>query len=218
MPKEKPPSSNETLRRIELAAAGDQNALGQLLEQYRDRLTRMVALRLDARLHGLIDASHVIREGFLDASRRLADYARDPSTPFYIWLRFLIGQRIVEIHRRHLGGQALHAGREVSLYRGCMPEASTAALAAQLLGKLTSPSQTAVRAERKIRLQEALNTMDSIDREILILRHYERMTNGEAAIVLSLDKSAASKRYTRALLRLKEILSALPVRHSEDER
>ena len=100
--------------------------------------------------------------------------------------------------------------REVSLYRGALPETSSAALAAQLLGHDTRPSEAAIRAERKIRLQEALNSMDPLDREILVLRHYEQMTNGDAAAALSLDKSAASKRYTRALERLKEVLAALP--------
>ena len=112
----------------------------------------------------------------------------------------------LEQHRRHLGAQGRDAGREISLYRGAMPEATTAALAAQLLGRQTSPSQAASRAERKIRLQEALNSMDPIDREVLVLRHFEQLSNGEAAQVLGLDKSAASKRYARALIRLKDIL------------
>ena len=91
-----------------------------------------------------------------------------------------------------------------------MPETTTAALAAQLLGRHTSPSQAAQRAERKIRLQEALNSLDAIDREILALRHFEHLNNGEAAQVLGLDKSAASKRYARALIRLKDILANMP--------
>ena len=98
----------------------------------------------------------------------------------------------------------------IAIARGAMPGASTGALAAGLLGKLTSPSQAAIRAERKIRLQEALNRMDPLDREILVLRHYEQMTNGDAAAALGLDFKAASKRYTRALERLERILAALP--------
>ena len=192
------------------AAAGDREAVAELLERYRARLRRMVALRLDPRLQGRVDASDVIQEGYLDALRRLDEFAADPSVPFYIWLRFLVGQRVQEQHRRHLGTPGRDVGREVSIYRGAMPGASTGALAARLLGNLTSPSQAAVRAERKLRLQEALNRMDPLDREILVLRHYEQMTNGDAAAALGLDKSAASKRYTRALVRLKEILAGLP--------
>ena len=191
-------------------AAGDREAIVELLGRYRARLRRMVALRLDPRLQGRVDASDVIQEGYLDAIKRLEEYIRDPSVSFYIWLRFLVGQRVAEHHRRYLSRPGRDVGREISIYRGAMPGASTGALAARLLGKLTSPSGAAMRAERKIRLQEALNRMDPLDREILVLRHYEQMSNGDAAAALGLDKSAASKRYTRALVRLKEILAALP--------
>jgi RNA polymerase sigma-70 factor (ECF subfamily) len=171
----------------------------------------MVALRLDFRLQGRVDPSDIIQEAFLEANERRAEYARDPEPmPLYLWLRFLVGQKIVENHRRHLGARARDAGREVSLYRRAMPEATSAAIAARLLGRLTSPSDAAVRAERKIRLQEALNRMDPIDREVLVLRHYEQLSNGEVALALGLEKSAASKRYARALVRLKEILASMP--------
>jgi RNA polymerase sigma-70 factor (ECF subfamily) len=192
------------------AASGDRTAIVELLERYRSRLRRMVAMRLDPRLQGRIDASDVIQDGYLDAMKRLDEFINDPSVPFYIWLRYLVGQRVQEQHRRHLGTPGRDVGREVSIYRGAMPGVSSGALAARLLGRLTSPSQAAERAERKIRLQEALNRMDPLDREILVLRHYEQMTNGDAAAALGLGHSAASKRYTRALERLKEILSALP--------
>ena len=195
---------------LSLAAAGDKEAAVELLGHYRVRLRRMVALRLDPRLLSRVDASDVIQDGYLEALRRLDEFIADPSVPFYIWLRFLVGQKVQEQHRRHLGAAGRDVGREISIYRGAMPGASTGALAARLLGKLTSPSQAAVRAERKLRLQEALNRMDPFDREILVLRHYEQMANGDAAAALGLDKSAASKRYTRALVRLKEILASLP--------
>jgi RNA polymerase sigma-70 factor (ECF subfamily) len=192
--------------------AGDgPDSWGRLLERHRARLRKLVALRLDPRLQGRVDPSDVIQEAYLDAARRLPEYEQEPQRmPFYLWLRFLVGQRIFELHRRHLGAQARNVGREISLYRGPMPEASSAAIAAQLIGRQTSPSQAAVRAERKLRLQEALNQMDPIDREVLVLRHYEQLTNSETALVLGLDKSAASKRYARALIRLKDLLATMP--------
>jgi RNA polymerase sigma-70 factor (ECF subfamily) len=195
---------------IARVAAGDREAIVELLARYRARLRRMVALRLDPRLQGRVDASDVIQEGYLDAIKRLEEYVRDPCVPFYIWLRFLVGQRVAECHRRHLGRPGRDVGREVSIYRGAMPGVSSGALAARLLGKLTSPSEAAVRAERKLQLQEALNRMDPIDREILVLRHYEQMSNSDAAAALGLEKAAASKRYTRALERLEKILGDLP--------
>jgi RNA polymerase sigma-70 factor, ECF subfamily len=204
------PDKSETPQLIEQAVRGDQRALGELLGRHRDRLRRMVALRLDRRLQGRVDPSDVIQEACLDAARRLPEYQQNPTMPFFVWLRFLVGQRLVDEHRRHLGAAARDVGREISLYRGALPETSSAALAAHLLGRLTTPSHAAIRAERKIRLQDALNSLDPIDREVLALRHFEELSNAEAAAVLGLDKSAASKRYARALIRLKEILASMP--------
>jgi RNA polymerase sigma-70 factor (ECF subfamily) len=206
-PSEDPASETAQLRQ---AAQGDQQLWGRLLERHRDRLRRMVALRLDRRLQGRVDASDVLQEAYLEASLRLAEYVKQPPLPFFLWLRFLVGQALLTQHRRHLGAQARDVGRELSLYRGALPEATSAALAAHLLGRATSPSEAVLRAERKLLLEEALNQMEPLDREVLALRHFEQLSNGEAAQVLGLDKSAASKRYARALLRLKDILVATP--------
>ncbi len=199
-------NSSATNDLLQAAAEGDKERWGALLARHRERLRRMVALRLDHRLQGRIDPSDVIQEAFLTASARLAEYLRQPSMPFFLWLRFLTGQKLLELHRHHLGAQARDASREVSLYRGALPETTSAALAAQLLGHLTRPSEAAIRAEMKIRLQEALNSMEPLDREVLALRHFEQLSNAETARVLGLQESAASKRYLRALKRLKEIL------------
>jgi RNA polymerase sigma-70 factor (ECF subfamily) len=202
-------AGRETARLLEQAARGDQRSWGLLLERHRDRLWRMVALRLDRRLRGRVDASDVLQEAYLDAFHRLADYLREPAMPFFLWLRFLVAQRLQEQHRRHLGAQARDAGREVALDDG-LPGASSAALAAHLLGRLTPPSQAALRAERRALLQSALARLEPLDREVVALRHFEQLTNGEAARVLGIDKSAASKRYARALVRLKDVLRTLP--------
>jgi RNA polymerase sigma-70 factor (ECF subfamily) len=192
------------------ATAGDANALADLFTGYRERLKRMVALRLDRRLTGRVDPSDIIQEAFLEVHKRFKEYARDASVPFFLWLRLVTGQKLTDCHRHHLGAKMRDAGQEVSLYRGAMPQASSVSLAAQLLGKLTSASQAAIRAEHKLHVQEALNSMEPLDREVLVLRHFEHLTNDEAALVLGLRKSAASQRYIRALKRLKEILSAIP--------
>ena len=202
--------ASETERLLQQAAQGDRESWGALLTRHRDRLKCMVALRLDRRLQGRIDPSDVIQEAFLDATNQLPDYYRQPAMPFFLWLRLITGQKLVALHRHHLGTQARDAGREVSLYRGSLPETSSAALAAQLLGHETRPSEAAVRAERAIRLQEALNRMDALDREVLALRHFELLTTAETAQVLEIQESAASKRYVRALKRLKEILKSMP--------
>ena len=197
----------DQLRRL---AAGDQQALAELFARYRDRLRRMVKLRLDRRLQGRIDASDVLQEAYVDVAQRAAEYAASPTMPVFLWLRFLTGQRLLMVHRRHLGAKMRDAGQEVSLYRGALPQASSVSLAAQLLGRMTSPSLAAVRAEMQLKLQEALNGMDPIDREVLTLRHFEELSNAETAAVLGLQKAAASNRYIRALKRLKDVLSSMP--------
>lgn len=203
-------NNSEVQTLVEQAVQGDDDAWDQLMTDHRPRLKRMVALRMDRRLQGRIDPSDVIQESYIDAARRLPEYAKNPPMPFFLWLRFLTGQRLMEQHRRHLGAKARDAGREISLYRGAFPETTSADLAAYFLGKLSTPSHAAIRIEQKIRLQEALNSLEPLDREILALRHFEQLSNGEAAKVLELDKSAASKRYTRALVRLKDVLLAMP--------
>jgi RNA polymerase sigma-70 factor (ECF subfamily) len=202
--------SSASKRLLRSEAPRDPGRFGELLEQYRGRLRRMVALRLDPRLHGRIDPSDVIQETYLEASARLAEYLHKPAMPFYLWLRFLAGQKLVTLYRHHLGRQMRDASREASLYRGRLPKTSSAALAAQLLGHEARPSEAAVRAELKIRLQEALNSMDPLDREILALRHFEQLSPAETAQVLGLTESGACRRHLRALKRLKEILSGLP--------
>jgi RNA polymerase sigma-70 factor (ECF subfamily) len=203
-------NSSETNDLLQRAAAGDDQGWGTLLTRHSERLRRMVALRLDHRLHGRIDPSDVLQEAYLEAWARLAEYLRAPAMPFFLWLRFLAGQKLVTLHRHHLGRQMRDPGREISLYRGALPEASSAALAAQLLGHDTRPSEAAVRIELKLRLQEALNQMDPIDREVLALRHFEQLSRAETAQVLGMRESAVSKRYVRALQRLKDILTSMP--------
>jgi RNA polymerase sigma-70 factor (ECF subfamily) len=170
----------------------------------------MIAVRLDQRLQGRIDPSDVLQEAFLQASLNLKQYLLQPTLPFFLWLRLLTGQKLVALHRHHLKTHGRDAGREVSLDGAVLPEASSAALAAQLLGREVTPSEEAVRAEMRLRLQQALAGMDELDREVLSLRHFEQLNNAETAQVLGLRESAASKRYTRALLKLKEILTAMP--------
>jgi RNA polymerase sigma-70 factor (ECF subfamily) len=202
-----PDDSEHLLRR---ATTGDEAALAALWERHRARLRQMVRLRLDRRLQGRVDPSDVLQEAYLDLAARLPDYARDRPMPTYLWLRLVTGQRLAQIHRQHLGAAMRDAGREVSLYRGALPRASSASLAAQLLGRFTTASQAAIRAERQVQLQEVLNGMDPLDREILALRHFEGLSNGESAEVLGLSKTAANNRYIRALGRLRDLLEHVP--------
>lgn len=194
---------------LERARQGDPTAIEDIFTQNRDRLRRMVQFRLDRRLQGRIDPSDVLQDAFFEASRRLETYLSRPSMPLFQWLRFLVAERLITLHRKHLGAHCRDAAREISLFAGPLPAASSAALAAQLIGNLTSPSEAAVQAERVLKLQEALNAMDPIDREVLALRHFEHLSRAETAQTLGIEESAASKRYVRALQRLKRTLAQL---------
>lgn len=199
----------ETTRLVAQAATGDERAWTELIARHRERLKRMVAVRIDRRLQGRIDPSDVVQETCLVASKQISAYASHPEMPFYLWLRWIAGQRLIDQHRRHLGAQARGVDREVTLYRGAFPETTSEELAAHIMARISSPSQEAIRIEQTAALGEAFETLEPIDREILALRHFEQLSNGEAAAVLGIDKSAASKRYGRALFRLKDIL--LPI-------
>jgi RNA polymerase sigma-70 factor (ECF subfamily) len=202
--------SEEIDRLIRQAAAGDQPSATALFARFHERLLKMIRLRMDRRLKGRVDSEDIVQEAYLDAARRLRAYAADPPMSFFLWLRFLAAQKLIDAQRHHLGADKRNVGLEVSLNRGPMPEATSASLAAQLLGRLTSPSLAAVRAETQIRVQEVLNAMDPLDREVLVLRHFEHLSNAEVAEFLEISRSAASKRYIMALKRLKGTLSALP--------
>jgi len=204
------PGSSEIIRLVERLRAGDRAALGELFDRCRDRLSRMVDLRLDPRLRARLDPSDVVQDAFLDASRRVDDYLSDPKLPPFLWLRLVVGERLVNLHRHHIGAKMRDAGREVSLYRDASPQASTAALASMLLGRQTSPTQAAQRAERLLRVQEALNSLEPVDREILALRHFEQLNRAEAAQALGITEEAGAKRYIRALRRIKDLLSKMP--------
>jgi RNA polymerase sigma-70 factor (ECF subfamily) len=203
-------NTTETDALLQRVSQGDKQAWGELVGRQRDWLRRMVGLRLDRQLQSRIDPSDVIQESCLEAWTRLPEYLHNPAVPFFVWLRFLTGQQLLILHRHHLGRQMRDAGREVSLHQGSLPEASSAALAAQLLGQDTRPSEAAMRIELKIRIEEALNGMDPIDREVLVLRHFEQLSRAETAAVLGMRESAVSKRYVRALQKLKDILSSMP--------
>src|SRR5579859_4971553 len=199
-------NSGDTAALLERVAAGDQASWAELMARHQERLRRVIAFRFDQRMQGRVAPSDVLQEAQIEAWQHVADYLRAPTLPFFLWLRGIAHNKLRELHRHHLGTQMRDAGREVSIYRGTFPEATSAALAAQLLGHLTQPSQAAIRAEVKIRLQEALNQMDALDREVLALRHFEHLSPRETAEVLGIKEKAAAMRYVRALRRLKEIL------------
>jgi RNA polymerase sigma-70 factor (ECF subfamily) len=188
---------------------GDQDALAEFFSRQRDRLWRVVDFRLDPRLRRRVDADDVLQQAYIDAASRLEHFQGDSATTAFVWLRMVVTQTLVDIHRAHLHAQRREAGREVFL-DSPGADATSISLARQLIGQLTSPSEAAVRAETRVQLEQTLADMDPIDREVLALRHFEELTNSEVAEVLGIQQKAASIRYVRALARFRNILSTLP--------
>lgn len=186
---------------LERLRAGDDAAFGPLFEAQRERLGRMIRFRIDPRLLGRVDPEDVVQDVFLDAQQRLYAFRADSrSLPF--WLRLVAQQTLIDLHRRHLGARMRSAAQERVL-------AQSQSLSGFLVGKLTSPSQAMMRDELRQQLQQALDTMDEIDREVLVLRHFEELCNKEVAELLGIGENAASNRYVRALGRLKGLLGGL---------
>lgn len=187
-------------------AAGDE-ALAAFFEQHRPRLERMVRRRMDTRLALRVDPADVLQETFLEVSARWPDYLASPDMPPFIWLRFLASQRLITLYRRHVGAQKRDVRRQVPL-RAPPPGMTSMDLAQDLVGGLTTPSGAAMRDELRQAVGDALETLSPLDRDVLVLRHFEDLTNGEVAAELGIETSAASKRYLRALRRVGATLRA----------
>jgi RNA polymerase sigma-70 factor, ECF subfamily len=204
-----PNESDDVAELQQRVEQGDGQALLALFSCHRERLKHIIRLRIDDRLRRRVDPSDVLQEAFLDIARRAPDYLAAPTLPPFLWFRWIAGEKLLVLHRRHLGARMRDAGLEVSIHKGGLPHASSASLAAMLLGRLTSPTRAARRAEVQRKIQDALDGMDSLDREIITLRHFEELSNAEVAKVLDLSKTAASNRYIRALKRLKDSLGGV---------
>lgn len=202
---------------LEQLKAGNEDALAELFALHRERLWRMVCFRMDQRLLGRVDPDDILQEAFLSASTRIEYFRDDSPASGFLWLRLIVSQTLIDVHRQHIGTKKRAAGREVPI---CRPPSTSNSMAARLAASITSPSQAAIRQETNRRLEEALQQMDEIDREVLALRHYEELTNSEVAEVLGIKQKAASIRYIRALKRFKTILAQFPeftTKESTDE-
>jgi RNA polymerase sigma-70 factor (ECF subfamily) len=185
----------------------DPASFGAIVAGCREALLRMVEIRMDPRLRGRLDASDVVQDACAEAVQRLPEWLEDDRYPLHLWLRLITGQRLIQLHRRHLGAEMRDPAREVSLEGAGAPDASAASLASAIAESgVLSPSGAAVRDEEVDRLRAALEGMKREDREVLVLRHFEQLSNADVAQVLGLSAPGASLRYLRAANRLREIL------------
>jgi RNA polymerase sigma-70 factor (ECF subfamily) len=187
-----------------------QKLFAELFTRHRNKLRAMVSLRLDRRVQARVDPSDVLQDAYLEASRRLDEYLKDPCMPLLPWLRRVAGQKLQELHRFHLGLRKRSTAREISIHGVSVPHTTTQALARELLAQGPSPSAVAVQAELRERLEKALEQMKATDREIVALRHFEQLSSSEAAEALGIKKEAARKRYLRAMKKLGNVLAEMP--------
>ena len=184
--------------------------LANLFQGHRDRLEAMVRLRLDPRLRPRLSTSDVLQESYLEAQKRLDEYLASAPMPIYLWLRRVTALKLIELERHHLGAQKRAAGKEVPIDRLALPNATSEGIALSLLGRGPSPSEEAAQVELKAALEAAFERMDPMDREVIALRHFERLTAPETAEVLGIKEEAAQKRYLRALKKMRAILATVP--------
>ena len=197
------PGDPDTSKLLADARRGDRSAANRLLGQHRDRLRRMVAVRMDDRLSARIDASDVVQETLMLAAKQLADYLRNPPLPFYPWLRQIAWNRLAVLRRRHPEAGKRNVSREQALD---ISNASAIQLAERFACRESGPLRRAVRREMCQRVRAALSALAESDREILILRHLEQLSYGDCAAILQVTEVAAKQRHVRALRRIRRLL------------
>ena len=188
----------------------DRNALAELFAQHRDRLWRLVNFRIDRRLRSRLWPDDVLQDAYMNAQKRIHRFAEDGFASPFVWLRMIVHQTLIDLHRQHLGTQKRDVEREVSLDGRRSTQTTSASMMFQLMGDWTTPSQAAIRQERLGMVEQAIAGLEQLDREVLALRHFEELTNAEVAEELGVSGKAASIRYVRALRRLKDVLSQCP--------
>lgn len=199
------PPIEDTDLLLDQAAAGDVQAMNRLFDRHRSKLRRMVEMRMDKRLAQRCDASDVVQESLLNASQALPSYTVDRSIPFYPWLREIARNKLIDLHRRHVQTSKRSVSQETPI-AGDLSEYGHQQLVQQLVSSQASPSQQVVAMEQNRRVRELLGEMDKTDREVLVLRYLEQLTNREAAGVLGMNENAYSQRHLRAIRRLRKLL------------
>ena len=186
---------------------GSKDALATIFASYRERLRRIIQFRIDSRITARVSDSDVLQDTYIAAAKRLTHFSQQTEMPAFLWLRLLVKQQLVDIHRQHLKAEKRDARKEMGLQPYQSSGQTSMALAVQLAGSITAASEVVAQAETIALLESSLNEMNETDREVIALRHFEELTNIETASVLNLQPSAASKRYLRAMSRLSKLMS-----------
>ncbi len=201
------PQQPETDRLLEEARRGEATAVERLLTAHREPLRRLIGVRLDPALAARVDASDIVQDVLIEAHRRLPDYLKNPAMPFPLWLRHIAKDHIIDAHRRHRQAQRRSLDREQPIVPAVLADHSSYELAGQLVDPELTPATEAIRRELQRRLDAAITELDEDDREIILLRHREQLSNQDVAAALGLSEAAASMRYLRAVRRLRAVLT-----------
>jgi len=201
------PESEKTQELLAGAENGDAEAVNRLLERHRDAVRRMIDLRMDRKIARRVDASDIVQDVLIEANRRLADYLKNPAMPFHLWLRHMAKDRLIDAHRRHRGAAKRSLDREQPLVAPGRLDQSTLNLVAELRDQGRTPASEAAWNELQLQFVAAVDDLDEQDREVVLMRHFEKLSNSEVAEALNLSSAAASMRYLRAVRRLKSILA-----------
>lgn len=200
------PNRDQTDRLLADARQGQPGAVDHLLGEFREPLRRVIGLRLDPAVARRVDASDIVQDVLIEANQRLAEYLKSPDMPFHLWLRHLAQDRIIDTHRRHRLAQRRSVDREQPIARPAWADESSASLVAHLIDTERTPTSEAIAHELQRRLSDAIDQLSDDDREIVLMRHHEALSNQEVAKALGLTEAAASMRYLRALRRLRLVL------------
>ena len=209
------PDSTETQQLLELARGGDAAARSRLLERHREAVRRMVALRIDPVLQRRVDASDIVQDVLIEADRRLKEYLESAKMPFHAWLRHMARDRLIDAHRRHRGAARRSMDREMAVPQTELSNQSALDLANLLVDRQMTPAAAATHHELEVRFQQALERLEDDDREVVLMRHFEQLSNQQTAEALKLSEPAASMRYLRAMRRLRSLLEEVPGERSE---
>ncbi len=204
------PENQPTTELLAEARQGDSAAIDQLLERHRESLRRLVGMRIDQKLLQRIDVSDVVQDVLIEANRRLATYLENPVMAFHLWIRQIAKDRMIDAHRRHRVSAKRSIDREQNVATNYATNQSTLDLVAELSDRELTPAAAATHQELAEQLQNAIGQLDPRDQEIVMMRHFEQLTNQEIAQALGLSEPAASMRYLRAVKRLRSLLGERP--------
>ena len=200
------PEGEQTEELLNGVRAGDQDAVNRLMDRHRVAVRRLIQMRLDNAVARRVDASDVVQDVLFEASRRLEDYIKEPTMPFHLWLRQLARDRMIDMHRRHRVAKRRSVDREQQVTSVAHDNQSAADLMSLLKDNELTPAAASLRKEMEQRFLEALNQLEEDDREIIMMRHFEHLGNGEVAEALNLSAPAAGMRYLRAIRKLRQHL------------